>query len=162
MTMANFMTQASYDRLLTEMHFIQEKEIPRLTKAKQAAAEEGDLKENAEYHACKENLNQLQARLENLRVRLAGVSYIDTLKIPCSLVSVGTRVLFQELEKKNTLEYTILGSEDVDIAKNIISIVSPIAKSLIAKKVNDVVELKTPEGSRKVKILSIKHFKDEK
>jgi transcription elongation factor GreA len=160
--MANFMTQASYDRLFTQMNFIQEKEIPRLTKAKQAAAEEGDLKENAEYHACKENLNQLQARLENLRVRLAGVSYIDTLKIPCFLVSVGTRVSFQDLGTKEKSEYTILGSEDVDIANNIISIVSPIAKSLVAKKVNDVVDIKTPEGSKKVKILSIRHFKDEK
>ncbi len=160
--MANFMTHASYERLYGEMKFIQEKEIPRITKAKQAAAEEGDLKENAEYHACKENLNQLQARLENIRSRLAAVSYIDDLKIPCSLVSVGTRVSFQELGKKEPCEYTILGSEDVDVANNIISIVSPIAKSLVAKKVNDVVDIKTPEGSRKVKIISIKHFKDKK
>ena len=158
--MANFMTRASYDRLYAEMRMIQEKEIPRLTKAKQLAAEEGDLKENAEYHACKENLNQLQARLENLRVRLGGVSYIDDLKIPCSVVSVGTRVAFQEVGKKGVTEYKILGSEDVDVANNIISIVSPIAKSLVAKKVDDVVEVKTPDGSKKVKILSIKHFKD--
>jgi transcription elongation factor GreA len=159
--MANFMTRATFERLYQEMKNIQEKEIPQVSKAKLLAAQEGDLSENAEYIGCKEKLDQLQARHANLQQRIAGVTYIDDLKIPCNVVSVGTRVDLEEVGHGEKATFTLLGSEDVDFEKKIISIASPLAKSMIAKRVGDSIELRAEEKIKKMKILNIHYFKDK-
>ncbi|MBN2143985.1 MAG: GreA/GreB family elongation factor [Candidatus Aureabacteria bacterium] len=158
--MANYMTRASFERIYEELKQIQEKDIPQISKAKLQAAQEGDLSENAEYIGCKEKLDQLHARYANLQKRIAGVSYIDDLKIPCSVVSVGTKVELEEVEKKEKITYTLLGSEDVDLEKRIISISSPIAKSMIGKRVGDEIGMRTEEIEKKYRILSIRHFRE--
>lgn len=158
--MQNLMTQATYEKLFEEMKRIEEIEIPKLSKAKQAAAEEGDLKENAEYHACKEKLDQLGLRHENIKSRIMGATYIDNLRIPGHVVSVGTKVILEE-SNGDKIEYVILGAEDADLEKNIISIASPVAKGMIGKKEGDEVSIQVPDGVREFKILKIKYFKED-
>lgn len=157
--MPNFITRATFDRISAELKQIADVEIPRISRAKQLAAEEGDLSENAEYLACREKLELLHSQYENLKQRIADPSFIDDLRIPGTNVSVGTVVEIEDVLNKTHSKYTILGSADIDLEKGIISYSSPIAKGMIGKKVGDTVEIQVPEGSKKVSILSIKHFK---
>ena len=157
--MPNFITRAMHEKISADLKNIVEVEIPRISKAKQAAAEEGDLSENAEYHACKEKLDQLQSLFSNLKLRISDPSFIDDLRIPGTIVSLGTIVEIEDLSNGNKTSYTILGSADVDLEKNIISYSSPLAKGMIGKKVGDEALIQIPDGKKTVKILSIRHFK---
>lgn len=156
--MPNFITRAMFEKISAELKNIVEVEIPKTSKAKQAAAEEGDLSENAEYHACKEKLDQLQSLFSNLKLRISDPSFIDDLRIPATNVSLGTVVEIEDLTNENKIKYTILGSADVDLEKNIISYSSPLAKGMIGKKVGDEITIQVPDGKKTVKILSIRHF----
>lgn len=156
--MTNFMTRKTYEQLSEKLRIIQEVEIPQISKAKQKAAEEGDLSENAEYIACKEKLELLHAQYANLQERIASPTFIDNLRIPGIIVSIGTVVEIEDTESQEKTFYSILGSPDVDIENNIISFSSPMAKGMIGKRVGDEVEIQIPEGSKKVKILSIKKY----
>ena len=157
--MPNFITRGTFERISAEMRQITDVEIPRISKAKQLAAEEGDLSENAEYLACREKLEFLHSQFENLKHRIADPSFIDDLRIPATNVSVGTVVEIEDLNHSGKTKYTILGSADVDLEKGIISYSSPVAKGMIGKKVGDVVDIQVPDGTKKFSILSIKHFK---
>ena len=156
--MPNFMTHDTYEKLSERLRVIQEVEIPKISKAKQKAAEEGDLSENAEYIGCKEKLELLHAQYDNLRQRIAQPTFIENLRIPGNIVSIGTRVEIEETDTGNKITYTILGSADVDLDKNIISFSSPLAKGMIGKKEGVELAIEVPEGVRNIKILSIRHF----
>lgn len=151
------MTRATFDKLSARLKEIQEVEIPRISKAKQLAAEEGDLSENAEYQGCKEKLDLLHSQFDNLRQRIAQPTFIDDVRVPGTIVSIGTQVEIEN-EDGTQVTYKILGSEDVDIENNIISYTSPIAKGMIGKKPGDQTVIEVPEGKRHIKINSIKKF----
>lgn len=157
--MPNFMTRATYERLSDDLRRIQEVEITKISKAKQKAAEEGDLSENAEYIACKEKLELLHSRYDNLRKRIADPAFIDDLRIPGTIVSIGTKVKIEDTSDNKKSEYIILGSADADLDNDIISYSSPFAKGIIGKKEGMEVSIQVPNGIKHVKILSIKHFR---
>ncbi|EKD28430.1 MAG: transcription elongation factor GreA [uncultured bacterium] len=156
--MPNFITRESYDLIMGKIKNIIEVEIPKVSKAKLLAAQEGDLSENAEYIGCKEKLELLSAQCENLKKRISDPSFIESLRIPGNIVSVGTKVEIEDIDSDKKTVYTILGSEDVDIEKNRISYVSPLAKGMIGKKAGDIVDIVVPDGKKKVKILKVCHF----
>jgi transcription elongation factor GreA len=120
----------------------------------------GDLSENAEYHAAKERQGFVNARLGQLRKRMAEVAMIDVTKIPHDRVGLGSRVVVLDSSKDEEITYHLVTSEDADVAAGRVSTSSPIGKSLLGKEVGDTVKLVTPGGTRELEILSLKTIHD--
>jgi transcription elongation factor GreA len=120
----------------------------------------GDLSENAEYHAAKERQGFVNARLGQLKKRMAEVAMIDVSKIPHDRVGLGSRVVILDMSKDEEITYHLVTSEDADVAAGRVSTSSPIGKSLLGKEVGDTVKLVTPGGTRDLEILSLKTIHD--
>jgi transcription elongation factor GreA len=112
----------------------------------------GDLSENAEYHAAKERQGYVNARLGQLRKRLADISLVNFNNIPRDRVAFGSTVLVLDVGKGTEVEYKIVTSEDSDVASGKISTSSPIGRSLMGKQVGDTVQVQTPAGTREFEI----------
>jgi transcription elongation factor GreA len=132
-----------------EMHVELPKEILK-------ARAHGDLSENAEYHAAKERQGMVNARLNQLKQRLAEVSMIDFTRIPTDRVGLGSEVVVLDLKKDEELTYTLVMTEETDAARGMISTGSPIGKSLVGKEVGDVVKVQLPGGVKELEIVRLK------
>jgi transcription elongation factor GreA len=121
----------------------------------------GDLSENAEYHAAKERQGHVNARLGQLRKRLAEVSLVNFNNIPRDRVAFGSTVLVHDVTRGTELEYKIVTAEDSDVASGKISSSSPIGRSLIGKQVGDVVTVHTPAGQRELEIRKLTTIHEE-
>lgn len=115
----------------------------------------GDLSENAEYHAAKERQGYVNARLGQLHARLREVSMIDMSKIPHDRVGLGSTVTVLDLSKEEEIRYKLVTSEDVDVAKGMISTSSPIGRGLLGKNVGDTVKIQIPGGLRELEIIEL-------
>ena len=115
----------------------------------------GDLSENAEYHAAKERQGMVNARLGQLRARLRELSMVDMTRIPRDRVGLGSRVTVLDTEKDLEISYTLVTSEDADVASGRISTTSPIGRGLLGKKIGDVVKITIPGGEREMEILRL-------
>jgi transcription elongation factor GreA len=115
----------------------------------------GDLKENAEYHAAKERQRYVSARLGQLVDRLRDVSMIDMSQIPHDRVGLGSTVMVLDVDKDEKVRYKLVTSEDVDVAKGMISTSSPIGKGLLGKKVGDTVKIQLPGRVREMEIIEL-------
>jgi len=112
----------------------------------------GDLSENAEYHAAKERQGHVNARLGQLRHRLAEISLVNFNNIPHDRVAFGSTVVVHDVAKGAEVQYKIVTSEETDVANGKISTSSPIGRGLIGKQVGDVVTVQTPAGQREFEI----------
>src|SRR5713101_3646241 len=115
----------------------------------------GDLSENAEYHAAKERQAFVNARLGQLHARLRDVSMIDMSKIPHDRVGLGSTVVVLDVDKDEKIRYRLVTSEDVDVAKGLISTSSPIGRGLLGKNVGDTVRIQIPGGVREMEIIDL-------
>ena len=115
----------------------------------------GDLSENAEYHAAKERQAFVNARLSQLHARLREISMIDMSKIPHDRVGLGSTVVVLDIAKDEQLRYKLVTSEDVDVAKGLISTSSPIGRGLLGKNVGDTVRIQIPGGVREMEIIEL-------
>jgi transcription elongation factor GreA len=115
----------------------------------------GDLSENAEYHAAKERQAFVSARLGQLHGRLRDVSMIDMSKIPHDRVGLGSTVTVLDVDKDEKVKYRLVTSEDVDVAKGMISTSSPIGRGLLGKQVGDSVRIQIPGGVREMEIMEL-------
>lgn len=115
----------------------------------------GDLSENAEYHAAKERQGFVNARLGQLKKRLAEVAMIDVTKIPHDRVGLGSRVVVLDVRKNEEVTYHIVTSEEADATQGKISTSSPIGKSLLGKEPGDTVKLQVPGGAKEFEILEL-------
>jgi len=115
----------------------------------------GDLSENAEYHAAKEHQAFVNARLGQLHARLRDISMIDMSKIPHDRVGLGSQVVVLDVDKDEKVRYKLVTSEDVDVAKGLISTVSPIGRGLLGKQVGDTVKITIPGGVREMEIIEL-------
>ena len=115
----------------------------------------GDLSENAEYHAAKERQAFVNARLGQLHARLRDISMIDMSKIPHDRVGLGSMVVVLDVDKDEKVRYKLVTSEDVDVAKGLISTVSPIGRGLLGKQVGDTVKITIPGGVREMEIIEL-------
>lgn len=115
----------------------------------------GDLSENAEYHAAKERQSWVNAKLGQLRGRLRELSMIDMSKIPHDRVGLGSRVVVLDVDKDEKIRYKLVTSEDVDVAKGMISTSSPIGRGLLGKQVGDTVKIQIPGGAREFEIVEL-------
>jgi transcription elongation factor GreA len=120
----------------------------------------GDLKENAEYHAAKERQGLVNARLNQLNGRLREISMIDTTKLPRDKVGLCSEVIVLDVDKDIKVKYTLVTSEEVDVAKGLISTSSPIGRSLLGKQVGDEVRIQIPGGLRVMEIVELKTIHD--
>jgi transcription elongation factor GreA len=120
----------------------------------------GDLKENAEYHAAKERQGIVNARLNQLNGRLREISMIDMTKLPRDRAGLCSEVVVLDVDKDVKVKYTLVTSEEVDVAKGLISTSSPIGRSLLGKQVGDEVRIQIPGGVRVMEIVELKTIHD--
>ena len=149
------MTAEGLKKLREERENLKNSERPNVIKAIADAREHGDLSENAEYHAARERQSFIEGRIVELENKITRAEVIDPSKLESSKVIFGATVVLTDLEteKKNT--YTIVGADEADIEKNLISISAPLCKAMINKKVEDVFEVQTPNGIKEYQINSI-------
>ena len=138
--------QGEITALEYELHVELPKEILK-------ARAHGDLSENAEYHAAKERQGFVNARLNQLKHRLAEMSMVDFSKIPHDRVGLGSRVVLLDVGKDEEITYNLVTSEEADAAHGRISTTSPIGRALVGKEVGDVVKVTIPGGTREFEIL---------
>ncbi len=132
-------------------------EIP---KALKTAADMGDLSENAEYQAAKERQSYLQARLAQLRERLAQLSMVNLSKVPTDKVSYGSKVVLLDLDTDKEVTYKLVSSEESNVKEGLISTASPIGKSLMGREEGDEVQIRTPGGIKNYEILQFTTIHD--
>ncbi len=131
-------------------------ERPKVIKEIETALEHGDLSENAEFTYAKEKQGLIEARIRDLQERISASEVIDLENRPVSdRIVFGSRVTIEDLNTSEQKKYTILGQDDADVARGVISVTSPLGKALIGKQLNDVVEVKTPEGVREYEVLDV-------
>jgi transcription elongation factor GreA len=115
----------------------------------------GDLSENAEYHAAKERQGIVNMRLGQVRARLRELSMVDMARIPHDRVGLGSTVTVMDLTKDEEITYSLVTSEDADVAQGRISTTSPIGRGLIGKRVGDTVKVQIPDGIREMEIIQL-------
>jgi transcription elongation factor GreA len=120
----------------------------------------GDLSENAEYHAAKERQGFVNARLNQLKARLAQMSMIDFTKIPHDKAGLGSTVVVLDVKRDEEITYQLVTSEDADAAQGKVSTSSPIGRSLLNKEVGDVVKFQSPGGVKELEILKLTTIHD--
>ncbi|KXU38011.1 transcription elongation factor GreA [Ventosimonas gracilis] len=134
-------------------------ERPKISQAIATARELGDLKENAEYHAAREQQGLAEARIRDIEAKLSNAQIIDIRQIPPSgKVIFGTTVEIAHCETDESLRYQIVGEDEADIKQGKISVTSPIARALIGKEAGDTVTVKTPGGVVDYEIIEVQHL----
>ncbi|MFG3692226.1 transcription elongation factor GreA [Stutzerimonas stutzeri] len=132
---------------------------PQITQAIAEARELGDLKENAEYHAAREQQGMVEARIRDIEGRLQNAQVIDVASIPhTGKVIFGTTVEIANVETDETVTYQIVGDDESDIRRGKLSVSSPIARALVGKEEGDVVAVKTPNGLVEYEIVEVRHI----
>ncbi len=127
-------------------------ERPSVVKAIEEARSHGDISENAEYEAAKERQSMIEARVSQVQGQLAGAEVIDPSTIKSDRIVFGAHVELTDLETDDDVAYQIVGIDEADVKENRISIMSPIARSLIGKSAGDTVQVRSPKGDREFEI----------
>ena len=153
------MTSEGETLLKEELQRLKFEERPSVIDAIATAREFGDLKENAEYHAAKEQQALIEARIKNIESKLSDSQVIDVTQItPSDKVIFGTTVLIEDLADSSSLTYKIVGEDEANIKEGKISVVSPVAKKLIGKHEGDEVRVETPGGIKEYEIITVKYI----
>jgi transcription elongation factor GreA len=145
------MTRAGYERLRDELERLKRVERPAITRAIAEARAHGDLSENAEYHAAREKQGFVEARIGELEVKVGAAEVIDPPK-GGDRITFGSTVLLQDSDGKE-LRYQIVGSDEAALANGRISVLSPLARTLIGKRVGDTVTAQLPGGAKRFDVL---------
>ena len=124
------------------------------------AREHGDLSENAEYKSAKERQSYLEGRKAQLQQRLAALSLVNLDKIPTDRAAYGSKVVLYEYDTDKEMEYQLVTAEESNISKGLISITSPIGRSIVGKMVGDTVEIITPSGKKDCELRSLRTIHD--
>ncbi len=151
------MTRAAYQRKRAEVELMEGDQMSAITEKIAEARAEGDLKENAEYHAQREAQGLLQAKINQIKGELSRAQIIDMANVPKDEVAFGATVKVLDLDLDDEEEMTLVGAgdEDYDLGKYLIT--SPIGQGLLGSKIDDVVEIDVPAGTMRFKILEIRY-----
>ena len=149
------MTADGLKMLRDELENLKNTERPNVIKAIAEAREHGDLSENAEYHAARERQSFIEGRIVELENKITRAEVIDSSKLDDSRVTFGVTVVVTDLETEKKNSYKIVGADEADIEKNLISVSAPLGKAMINKSLNDVIEVVTPSGVKEYQINSI-------
>ncbi len=151
------MTREGYNRIKAEIERLENDEMPKIAEKIADARAEGDLKENAEYHAQRENQGLMQAKINALKAKLSRAHIVDTASLPKDRVAFGARVKLKDLSFGDEEEYTLVGAGDENYEVGKILTTSPFGAAMIGKKVGEIVEVVAPRGTLKYEVLEI-HF----
>lgn len=148
-------TKQGYKTLLQELERLKKVERPRVIKAIEEARAHGDLSENAEYDAAKDRQGFVEGRINELEYKLANADVIDPKQLPKDRAVFGSRVLLENVDTGESIEYQLVGPEESDIEQGRISISSPLGKAIIGKYPEDELTLDVPGGKRYYELLEI-------
>ena len=147
------------DKLKKELVFLKEKKRPEIVAAIAEARSHGDLKENAEYHAAKEQQSHNEGRIQEIEDLIARANVIDVTKLNNEgKIIFGSTVYLIDLDNNEKLEYKIVGKDEADLKKKLIYFKSPIGKGLIGKNKKDLVEILTPSGTKNFEVVDVKYI----
>ncbi len=141
-------TQEGYDALKKELENLKRVERPQNIKAIEEARAHGDLSENAEFHAAKDRQGFIEGRIGELEFKIANADIIQPDKLPRDRAVFGSKVLLENTDTGEAVEYRLVGPDESDIAKGRISISSPLGKAILGKKPGDELTLEVPGGKR--------------
>ncbi len=145
--------------LMDELKKLKTEDRPRIIEAIAVAREHGDLKENAEYHAAREQQSFCEGRIKEIEGKLSNATVIDVTSLNANgKVVFGATVDLADEETGDEIRYQIVGEDEADIKANMISVSSPIARALIGKQEGDVAEVKTPGGVRSLEIVEVHYI----
>jgi len=151
----NFISRDGYKKLIKDLDYLKTVKRKELSKAVGEAREKGDLSENAEYDAAKDEQALNEKRIADLEGKLSRAQIIDDRNIADDKVLIGATVKLKDMDSGDEVEYTLASELEADHRQGKISITSPVAKSLLGRKENEIVEIKVPAGVLKYKILKI-------
>ena len=152
-------TVKGLEKLKEELIFLKEKKRPEIVAAIAEARSHGDLKENAEYHAAKEQQSHNEGRIQEIEDLIARANVIDVTKMNNDgKVIFGSTVYLQNLDTNEKIEYKLVGKDEADLKNKLIFFQSPIGKGLIGKNKNDLVEITTPSGIKNFEIIDVKYI----
>ena len=152
-------TIAGLEKSKTELGDLKNKKRPEIVAAIAEARSHGDLKENAEYHAAKEQQAQLESRVIVINDIIARANVIDVTKIENNgNVIFGSTISVKDLDNNKKIKYKIVGQDEADISNNLLYFKSPIGKAMIGKNVKDMITVITPSGERNFEILSVEYI----
>lgn len=153
------MTVLGADLLRQELNELKTVTRPKIVNDIAVAREHGDLKENAEYHAAREQQGFCEGRIQEIEAKLSNVQIIDVTKMPnTGKVIFGTTVTIVNVDTDAEVKYRIVGDDEADIKNNLISVNSPIARGLIGKQVDDSVSIETPKGIVEYEIIEVEYL----
>ena len=150
-----YMSQEGYDKLVAELHQLESVELPQVREAIAEARDKGDLSENFEYHAAKREQSRLLGRIRFKQRVLANARVIDESRLSTDFVQLLSKVKMTNMANNNSMTYTIVSPHEANFREGKISIKSPIAHTLLNRKVGDVVDVHIPAGMLKLRIDSI-------
>ncbi len=151
------MTVAGFGRLEAELKHLKSVERSAVIRAIASAREHGDLSENAEYHAAKERQGFIESRVLELEDKLRRAEVIDVSKLSGNQVKFGATIVLADEDTDEELTYQIVGTDEADIKAGLLSITSPLARTLIGKSAGESVEVTTPGGSKSYEIVSVSY-----
>ncbi len=149
------MSREGYEKVRADLDRMQNQEMIAVTKRIATAREMGDLSENAEYHAAREDQGMLQARIDKLKDELARAYIVDLASLPKDTVVFGSCVKVKDLDQGDEETYQLVGPGQVDYENNKILTSSPMGQGLLGKKCGEVAEIKVPRGTIRYEILEI-------
>jgi transcription elongation factor GreA len=149
------MTREGYEKLKADLDRMENKEMIEVTRRVAAARDLGDLSENAEYHAAREDQGMLLAKINLLKDKLGRAYFIDKNNLPADTVVFGTRVRVKDLDLEEEESFELVGPGEEDYDKNKILSTSPIGQGLLGKKVGEVAEIQVPMGKVRFEVLEI-------
>jgi transcription elongation factor GreA len=148
-------TRTGYEALKSELERLKSVERPQNIRAIEEARSHGDLSENAEFEAAKERQGFIEGRVSELEYKLANADIIDPTSLPKDRAVFGSKVLVENIETGESLEYQLVGPDESDIGNGRISVASPLGRSLIGKRSGDEVVVQVPGGKRSYELVEI-------
>jgi transcription elongation factor GreA len=156
--LSTVITRRGFNELKTQLKQMREIEQPAIRDRISDARDQGDLSENAEYHAAREELSMLMYKITMMEDRIARARIVDEDEIDTNSVRVFTEVRLEDLNRKKEVVFKLVAPEDMNVSEGKISVASPIAKGLIGKKVNEIAEIDVPAGTMRYKVLDIQKY----
>lgn len=152
-----YMTQEGYDKIVAQLKQLETVERPKASAAIAEARDKGDLSENSEYDAAKEAQAMLEIKINQLKAVIAEAKIIDPSKLKSDVVQILSTVEMKNTKTGMKMKYTIVSESEANLREGKISSTTPIAQGLLGKKVGDVVNVKIPQGTIELEIISISY-----
>lgn len=150
-----YISEEGYNKLVAQLRHLEAVERPKVIEAIREARDKGDLSENAEYDAAKEQQGMLEAKINQLKQIIADSKILDTKMLKTDTVQILNKVKLKNVKANQQMTYTIVSDTEANLREGKISVNTPIAQGLLGKKVGDVVEIKVPRGTMTFEIMEI-------